>query len=470
MFKGADVDGLDQIATISTAGADATDAVKAVCEALVAAGSLFGPAGAAFITYLKTTVIPWLTVVSTALRSFATVLKAASTVQRAVSAGETVDTSSQPTYQSPEQLPTGDTRNYPVVSEDGGSSAGSDSGDSSSSGASTADGCGKDDGAATTVATADGCGTDDSSATTVPAADSCGSDDAVKTETVATSTDNDSVPTEDLAKDSDSSGKDGHGDSSGGNPPGTDGGPKPPADGDEPELEFLGQPLVDEHNAVRPVHDPVGANVTKVMFFEAGADGPGGLDVQTGLALGLAGVGAVGLAKLAYGKRSQVGATTADADDDLPVKARTSGDTFAGGGHNVGGAAYGAPAGIDAFPGGEPKATTRGAVADKLVSAGVDDRGQLSGVAAGGLKVGGYAGLAHGLGGPGDAVADIDGLAPRGDDPADQTPRPVGTGHDASAAGPEGGSPTPTSPHGTAERQSGHGAATVAPVWPNRNR
>lgn len=178
MFQGADVDGLDQISTVSTAGADATDAVKAACEAIADALVFTGPAGAQFASYLKTMVIPWMNVVAQCLRAFSAVLKAASTVQRAVSAGETVDTSSHPTYQSPEQLPAGDTRNYPVMSEDSGSSSGGFAGDgSSSSGASTADGCGKDDSGATTVATAD----------------SCDKDDTVKTETVATGSEKDTV-------------------------------------------------------------------------------------------------------------------------------------------------------------------------------------------------------------------------------------------------------------------------------------
>jgi hypothetical protein len=136
-FEGSDVDGLDHLAHDCTTAAEVVNGVKAVCEAIVAAASIFGPFGAAFITYLKTVVIPWLTKIAEALQLFAKVLSARSSMQRDASSPAT----SLPNYTTPANLPVQNTSNYPTMPVATGSSGGSGAGGASpspvSSGSST---------------------------------------------------------------------------------------------------------------------------------------------------------------------------------------------------------------------------------------------------------------------------------------------------------------------------------------------
>jgi hypothetical protein len=88
-FEGADVDALDKLAQVFKEGAQIVDEVKAACEAIVAAASIFGPFGAAFVAYLKGTVIPWLTKISQALTSLSGVLSQHSQAQKDASSSAT---------------------------------------------------------------------------------------------------------------------------------------------------------------------------------------------------------------------------------------------------------------------------------------------------------------------------------------------------------------------------------------------
>jgi hypothetical protein len=118
VFQGADVEGLQGIAAKCEQGGDTADQVVAFLTALVialkAASWFTGGASAAYAAYLESVVIPWLKKVSMALHLFAKVLNAHADAQTQASAGESVDWSSLPTYQTP-QLPAGDCRDYPVL-------------------------------------------------------------------------------------------------------------------------------------------------------------------------------------------------------------------------------------------------------------------------------------------------------------------------------------------------------------------
>src|SRR3954470_15077878 len=111
-FEGADVDGLDRLAQEFGQAAQVCDEVKAACEVIVAASFVFGPFGAAFVAYLKTVVIPWLTKISEALRLMAKVLSFHSQAQRDASSAAT----SLPSYATPSGLPPATTHDYPVIS------------------------------------------------------------------------------------------------------------------------------------------------------------------------------------------------------------------------------------------------------------------------------------------------------------------------------------------------------------------
>jgi len=119
-YRGADVDGLDHLAQEFQQAAQVCDEVKAACEIIVAASFIFGPFGAAFVSYLKTVVIPWLTKISEALKLMAKVLSAHSNAQRDASSSAT----SLPSYSTPPSLPTGNTANYPVLPPAAGTGAG----------------------------------------------------------------------------------------------------------------------------------------------------------------------------------------------------------------------------------------------------------------------------------------------------------------------------------------------------------
>src|SRR3954451_19285517 len=110
-YRGADVDGLDRLAQEFQQAAQVCDEVKMACEVIVAASFIFGPFGAAFVSYLKTVVIPWLTKISEALKLMAKVLSAHSHAQRDASSSAT----SLPSYSTPPSLPAGNTGTYPVL-------------------------------------------------------------------------------------------------------------------------------------------------------------------------------------------------------------------------------------------------------------------------------------------------------------------------------------------------------------------
>ena len=119
-YRGADVDGLDRLAQEFQQAAQVCDEVKAACEIIVAASFIFGPFGAAFVSYLKTVVIPWLTKISEALKLMAKVLSAHSHAQRDASSSAT----SLPSYSTPPSLPAGNTANYPVLPPAAGTGSG----------------------------------------------------------------------------------------------------------------------------------------------------------------------------------------------------------------------------------------------------------------------------------------------------------------------------------------------------------
>lgn len=114
MFLGADVEGLEKVAKTCRDAAEFAQAVRNVLRAIVAAASIFGPWGKAFVAYLEKVVIPWLERVIAALQAFAKVLSGNAEAQRKVSAGESFDFATLPSYQTP-ALPAGDTHRYPVL-------------------------------------------------------------------------------------------------------------------------------------------------------------------------------------------------------------------------------------------------------------------------------------------------------------------------------------------------------------------
>ncbi|MBN9619111.1 MAG: hypothetical protein J0H43_05195 [Actinobacteria bacterium] len=111
-FEGADVDGLDRLAQEFAQAAQVVDEVKMACEVIVAAASIFGPFGAAFVAYLKGVVIPWLTRIAEALQLMAKVLSVHSQAQRSASSSAT----SLPSYSFPaSSAPAASTANYPLL-------------------------------------------------------------------------------------------------------------------------------------------------------------------------------------------------------------------------------------------------------------------------------------------------------------------------------------------------------------------
>lgn len=118
MFLGADTDELQEAGQKCQEGAETTDDVimflRALVIALRAASFFTGGASAAYAQYLESTVIPWLQRVSAALKLFAQVLLSQADAQNRVSAGETVDFGTLPTY-TRQALPTTSTCDYPPV-------------------------------------------------------------------------------------------------------------------------------------------------------------------------------------------------------------------------------------------------------------------------------------------------------------------------------------------------------------------
>jgi hypothetical protein len=112
-FEGADVDGLDHLAQEFEQAAQVCDEVRAACEVIVAASWVFGPFGAAFTSYLKTVVIPWLRKIAEALRLMSKVLSFHSQAQRDASSSAT----SLPSYRTPDALPAVSTHHYPILGD-----------------------------------------------------------------------------------------------------------------------------------------------------------------------------------------------------------------------------------------------------------------------------------------------------------------------------------------------------------------
>lgn len=123
-FLGADTDELREAQQKCQEGKEVTDQVITFVRALIAllrAASFFtGGASAAYATFLETQVLPWLQKISMALGMFAQVLGANAEAQDQVSAGETVDFSTLPTYTSPLQT---EQAKAPLSSWNGGSIA-----------------------------------------------------------------------------------------------------------------------------------------------------------------------------------------------------------------------------------------------------------------------------------------------------------------------------------------------------------
>lgn len=115
-FRGADVEGLDRLAQEFEQAAQVCDEVRMACELIVAVAPLFGPFGAAFISYLAHTVIPWLKKISEALTMMAKILSSHSHAQKDVSSSKT----SLPSYRTPANLPQTHAGNYPVLPSTGG--------------------------------------------------------------------------------------------------------------------------------------------------------------------------------------------------------------------------------------------------------------------------------------------------------------------------------------------------------------
>ncbi len=114
MVLGADVEGLDGVAAHCKQGAEIAGEVVAVLEAICAASFIFGPFAASFITYLQTVVIPWVKAVQEALTRFASALTGQAADQRSTSGALTGGPGGM-SYRTPANLPTGNTRDYPLL-------------------------------------------------------------------------------------------------------------------------------------------------------------------------------------------------------------------------------------------------------------------------------------------------------------------------------------------------------------------
>src|SRR5690625_1836451 len=87
MFQGADVSGLDIVANKARQGADQARKTVVILRSVVRALQAMSWTGwaAAYARYLEVTVIPWVQATGEALERFAQILRAASSLQKAVS-------------------------------------------------------------------------------------------------------------------------------------------------------------------------------------------------------------------------------------------------------------------------------------------------------------------------------------------------------------------------------------------------
>lgn len=387
MFQGADVDGLTRISQQCQQSAQIADEICAVLEAIVAASWAFGPFGAAFTSYLKTVVIPWLKKISQALKLFAKVLSAHANTQQQASAGFTDPSvaGALPTYTTP-QLPAGDTRQFPVLP------ANDQSGNLSTAPA----------------------------AVTPPAAVAAPVDDASKPKLPETY-DKSLAKGGALMSAGTLSGIHAKDNELGGGLPvqrTTQGSflgqpytttsttvGAPPREGD---LNLLaGHTVLDGKGSL--LSTPKGAPVeAKLGYAEGNVSGAAGWSGATGLGAGVVAAGAIGLAQVKGQQSLDIGkGFTVDATEQAAVDARAKGSAFAGVAREDGHLVIGAGANVDGFAGVE--ASAKGSVGyGDLVRAGVEGRLQLGvGGAAGAnaswqdghLLLGAQAGATVGAGG-----------------------------------------------------------------------
>src|SRR5690625_5527186 len=119
MFQGADVSGLDKMANKAQQGADQARKTVVILRAVVRALQAMSWTGwaAAYARYLEVTVIPWVQATGEALERFAQILRAASSLQKAVSEDSPQVAVPQIQYVPP-TMPTSSTVNAPSRSEE----------------------------------------------------------------------------------------------------------------------------------------------------------------------------------------------------------------------------------------------------------------------------------------------------------------------------------------------------------------
>jgi hypothetical protein len=393
MFQGADVDGLTRISQQCQQSAQVADEICAVLEAIVAASWAFGPFGAAFTSYLKTVVIPWLKRISQALKLFAKVLSAHAQAQQQASAGYADASIAMPTYTTP-QLPAGDTRQFPVLPAT-----------DQSGGASTAP-----------------------AAVTTPAAVAAPTEGGAEPKLPETY-DKSFAKGGALMSSGTLSGIHAKDNELGGGVPvqrttqgsflgqpytttSTTAG-APPREGD---LNLLaGHSLLDGKGAL--LSTPKGAPVeAKLGYAEGNVSGAAGWSGATGLGAGVVAAGAIGLAQVKGQQNLDIGkGFTVDATEQAAVDARAKGSAFAGVATDNGHVVIGAAANVDGFAGVEGSVKGSAGYGD-LVRAGVEGRLQAGiGGAAGAnaswqdghLLLGAQAGATVGVGGKVAGYVDV---------------------------------------------------------------
>ncbi|MFL6072329.1 MAG: hypothetical protein ACJ73S_02815 [Mycobacteriales bacterium] len=376
MFQGADVDGLTRIAQQCQQSAQVADEICAVLEAIVAASWAFGPFGAAFTSYLKTVVIPWLKRISQALKLFAKVLSAHAQAQQQASAGYAEPSIAMPTYTTP-QLPAGDTRQFPVLPAT--DQSGGTEGAAASKLPETYDRSLAKGGALMSAGTLSGIHAKD---------DELGGGLPVQRTTQGSFLGQPYTTTSATVG-------------------------APPREGD---LNLLaGHSLLDGKGAL--LGTPKGAPVeAKLGYAEGNVSGAAGWSGATGLGAGVVAAGAIGLAQVKGQQNLDIGkGFTLDASEQAAVDARAKGSAFAGASTESGHVVIGAGANVDGFAGVE--ASAKGSVGyGDLVRAGVEGRLQAGvGGAAGAnaswqdghLLLGAQAGATVGVGGKVAGYVDV---------------------------------------------------------------
>lgn len=398
MFQGADVDGLTRIAQQCQQSAQVADEICAVLEAIVAASWAFGPFGAAFTSYLKTVVIPWLKKISQALKLFAKVLGAHAQAQQQASAAfsDPSVAGALPTYTTP-QLPAGDTRQFPLLpATDQSGSASTAPAAVTSPAAVAAPTAGVDEAAKPKLPE-----TYDTSLAKGGALMSSGTlsgihakDNALGGGLPVRRTTQGSFLGQPYTTTSTTVGA-------------------PPREGD---LNLLaGHSLLDGKASL--LSTDKGAPVeAKLMYAEGNVSGAAGWSGATGLGAGVAAAGAIGLAQVKGQQTLDLGkGFTLDATEQAAVDARAKGNAFAGVSTENGHVVIGAAANVDGFAGVE--ASAKGSIGyGDLVRTGIEGRlqaglGGAAGVNAsyqdGHLLLGAQAGATVGVGGKLSGFVDV---------------------------------------------------------------